>query len=41
MLGSDSNRAGIELYLSLEGKAALKGEEVIMNASGTSNVGEM
>ncbi len=41
MLGWDTNRAGIELYMSLEGKAALKVEEIIMNAQGTSNVAEM
>ncbi len=41
MLGWDTNRAGIELYMSLEGKAAMKVEEVVMNAKGTSNVTEM
>ncbi len=41
MLGWDTNRAAIELYMSLEGKAALKVEEVIMNANGTSNIIEM
>ncbi len=41
MLGWDTNRAGIELYMSLEGKAALKVQEVIMNANGTSNVTEI
>ncbi len=41
MLGWDTYRAGIELYMSLEGKAALKVEEVIMNASGMSNVAKM
>ncbi len=41
MFGWDTNRAGIELYMSLEGKAALKVEEVVINASGTSNVAEM
>ncbi len=41
MLGWDTNRAGIELYMSLEGKAALKVEEVIMNASGKSNIAKM
>ncbi len=41
MLGCDTNRAGIELYMSLEGKAALKVEEVIINASSKSNVTEM
>ncbi len=38
MLGWDTNRAGMELYMSFEGKAALKLEEVIMNANGTSNI---
>ncbi len=32
MLGWDTNRACIDLYMSLEGKAALKVEEVIMSA---------
>ncbi len=41
MLGWDTNRAGIELYMSLEGKAALKVEEVVMNANSTSDVAEM
>ncbi len=41
MLGWDTNRAGIELYKSLEGKAALKVEEVIINTSSTSNVAKM
>ncbi len=41
MLGWDSNRAGMEIYMSLEGKAALKVEEVIMNAKGMSSVAEM
>ncbi len=41
MLGWDTNRAGIELYMSLEGKTVLKVEEVVMNANGTSNVTEM
>ncbi len=41
MLGWDPNRARIELYMSLEGKAALKVEEVVMNANGMSNVTEM
>ena len=34
MLGWDNNKAGIELYMSLGGKAALKVEEVVMNANG-------
>ncbi len=37
MLGWNTHRAGLELYISLEGKASLKVEEVIMNANGTSN----
>ncbi len=41
MLGWDINRGGIELYMTLKGKAALKVEEVFINASGTSNVTEM
>ncbi len=41
MLEWDTKRAGIELYMSLEGKAALKVKEVIMNANGTSNVTKM
>ncbi len=41
MLGWDNRRAGVELYMNLEGKAALKVEEVIMNANGISNVTEM
>ncbi len=41
MLDWDTKRAGIELYMSLEGKAALKVEEVIMNANGTSNLTEI
>ncbi len=41
MLEFDTKRAGIELYMRLEGKAALKVEEVIMNANGTSNLTEM
>ncbi len=38
MLGWEINRVAIELYMSLEGKAALKVEEVVMNAQCTSNV---
>ncbi len=41
MLGWDTHRAGIELYMSLEGKAALKDKEIIMNVNGTSNITEM
>ncbi len=38
MLGWSNDTAGIELYMSLEGKAALKVEEVVMNAKGMSNL---
>ncbi len=41
MLGWDTNRAGIDLYMSFEGKAALKVEEVVMNVNGASDVAEM
>ncbi len=41
MLGWSNDRAGIELYMSLEGKASLKVEEVVMNAKGTSNFAGM
>ncbi len=41
MLVWDTHRAGVELYMSLEGKAALKVEEVVMNANGISNVTKM
>ncbi len=41
MFGWDTHRAEIELYMSLESKATLKVEEVVMNANGTSNVTEM
>ncbi len=41
MLGWNTNRAGIELYMILEGKPALKVEEVVINARGMSNVTEM
>ncbi len=41
MLDWDTKRAGIELYLSLEGKHALKVDEVIMNSNGTSHITEM
>ncbi len=41
MLGWDTPRAGVELYMSLEGKAALKVEEVVMSANGISNVTKM
>ncbi len=36
MLRRNTDRAGTELYMSLEGKAALKVEEVILNAKGMS-----
>ncbi len=41
MLCWSNDRAGIELYMSIEGKAALKVEEVVMNAKGTSNLAGM
>ncbi len=41
MLGWDTHRAGVELYMSLEGKASLKVEEVFMNANDMSNITEM
>ncbi len=41
MLDWETKRAGIEFYMSLEVKAALKVEEVVMNANGTSNLTEM
>ncbi len=41
MLGWDTHRAGVELCMSLEGKAALKVEDVIMNVNGMSKVIEM
>ncbi len=41
ILGWSNDRAGIELYMSLEGKEALKVEEVIMNAKGTSKLAGM
>ncbi len=41
MLGWSNDRAGIELYMSLEGKATLKVEEVVMNDKGTSNFAGM
>ncbi len=41
MLCWSNDRTGIELYMSLEGKAALKVEEVVMNAKGTSNLAGM
>ncbi len=41
MLDWDTNRAGIELYVSLQGKAALNVEEVAMNAKSTSDLSGM
>ncbi len=41
MLDWDTKRAGIELYMILEGKATLKVEEVFMNANTTSNLTKM
>ncbi len=41
MLGWDTNRGSIELYMSLEGKATQKVEEVVINDSGMSNITEM
>ncbi len=41
MLSWDNCRAGVELYMSLECKGALKVEVVAMNANGMSNVTEM
>ncbi len=41
MLGWDTNRARNELFMNLEGKAALKVEEVVMNANDISKVAEM
>ncbi len=38
MLGWDDHRTAVELYMSLEGEAALKVEEVIENADSTGNV---
>ncbi len=41
MLGWDTHKDEIELYISLKGKAALKVEAVVMNAEGTSNITKM
>ncbi len=41
MLCWDDHRAGVELYISLEGKAALKIEEVLESADGTWDVTKM
>ncbi len=41
MLGWDDYRTAGELYMSLEGKAALKVEEVVENADSTWNATKM
>ncbi len=41
MVGCDDYRTAVELYMSLEGKAALKVEEVVENADSTVNVSDM
>ncbi len=41
MLGWDDYRTAVEFYMSLEGKAALKVEEVVINADSTGNVSDM
>ncbi len=41
MLGCDDYRSAVELYMSLEGKAALKAKEVSENADSTGNVSDM
>ncbi len=41
MLFYDDNRAGVELYISLEDKAALKLEEVVESADGTWDITKM
>ncbi len=41
MLRWDDYRTAVELYMSLEGKEALKGEEVVENADSTGNVSDM
>ncbi len=41
MLGWDDYRIAVELYMSLEGKAALKVEELVENADSTGNVSDM
>ncbi len=38
MFGWDDRRTGIELYMGLEGKSALKVEEVVTKANSTSNI---
>ncbi len=41
MLGWDDHSTEVELFMSLEGKAALKVEEVVENADSTRNVSDM
>ncbi len=41
MLGWDDYRTTVELYMRLDGKAALKVEEVVVNANSTGNVSDM
>ncbi len=41
MLGWDTQRAGIELYMNLEVKAALKVEKVILTVDGKSNIAKI
>ncbi len=41
MLGWDYHRTAVELYMVLEGKAAMKVEEVVENADSTWNVTDM
>ncbi len=41
MLGWDDHKTGIELYISIEGKSAMKVEEVVANADSTWNVTDM
>ncbi len=41
MLGWEDYRHAVELYMNLEGKAALKVEEVIVNADSTENISDM
>ncbi len=41
MLGWDDYRTAVELYMILEGEAALKVEEVVVNADSTGNVSDM
>ncbi len=41
MLNWNLQKAGVELYMSLEGKAAIKVESVVRNAKGKPNIAEM